>query len=328
MINLALENLIVKPNRISNLNDEAGREIKIRGYNSQYSIPPDLNKKEWFLPVNLIVGDYCPTERYIFLKKHKRTIKLESTWESLQGKIIDYIYGIMIEQIQEYLSHTKIDKLSLVSNFKIFQVNILKNVGAIIRKEKKKLMNNPSEGKILQFLSEINKLLIYEHQLAMSIVNYLISIKGMQINLKAESMLVFPFITKPKIQTTNFGFTSGAEPDFIFDNQIIGDVKTGEWKNSFYYTLAAYALAYENEKRKPINLGIIINPSFSKKRTVPIYTNFEVVALKDPLRKAVIALRDRRIEIIKNKTDKGIPKDRDLCRTCGYYNHCWGAKTV
>ena len=119
----------------------------------------------------------------------------------------------------------------------------------------------------------------------------------------------FPFIPKPKLIAPDLGFSEGAEPDFIYANRVICDVKTGQWRKSFFLTLAAYALAYENENKKPMNLGVVINPVLQSNRNVPLYRNLEIIIIDDRYRKIVKTLRDKKFELMKNAKDPSKPKD-------------------
>lgn len=323
MFNLALQNLAIKPNQISNLNSVANKSIKVRGFDHKSDVPVDLSNPKWFLSINQIVNDYCPTDRFMYLEKIKRTAQREKTWESLVGNIIDDLYAEMITGIISYLRNVELEKLNLFHEFSSYRAEKLSSIDKKIKQEKDSLLKKPNQTIITNFLKDINKIMIYEHQLAHTIVNYVISLKGVDINLKSEVDILFPYTIKPKINPVGIGFTRGQEPDFIFDNQIVGDVKTGEWRQSFLYTLAAYALAYEREKNKPLNLGIVVNPVFNKKRPVPLYTNFRVILIQDYFRNAVLIARDKKLLMIKTKSDPGVAKNESDCVNCGYYKHCW-----
>jgi len=313
------------PQKIEDLRRNAKEEISIRGYDiSRVKINPDLKNKAWFLPVNEIISSYCLTGRYIYLKRFVPDTKIEKTWDSFKGRIIDNLFKDLYETFSAYVQGTKIKEFLVFAMLQEFGKKKLTEIKKQIDKDKKKMISAPKEDDVSEFLEDIRNLLRLETELCSSIIDHKISMKK-DINLKSEVALLFPFIFKVKINASDLGFKEGAEPDFIYRHMAIGDIKTGEWQDFFYLTCAAYALAYEFEHKKDIDIGVILNPIFHKQRTVPLYYNSEMVVIKDKYRKDVLLLRDKKIKLIKDQIDPKTPKNESDCpEGCGYLNYCWG----
>jgi len=326
MFNLVLSDMSIEPKRIDSLDKQADSEITIRGYDpDKVGVPPELRRKEWFLPVNEIVSDYCPTDRYLYLTKIAKK-SAEPTWERFKGKVIDELYPDLFNAFSSYIEQSNLATLQIREAFEGFKKSRLKKIRKSYEKEKEKLMKPPTETEFTDFLDGVGKIIRYEMQLCSAILDFKVSIKK-DIRLKSEFALLFPFVLKPKLIAPELGFSEGQEPDFVYANRVLCDVKTGKWRESFLLTLAAYALAFENENKKPMNLGVVINPVFDKNRNVPLYLNSEIVIIGDEYRKTVKALRDKKLEFMKNAKDPSKPTDDKMCTSCGFHdNFCWRDK--
>ncbi len=323
MFNIALSDMAVEPKKIDKLDNLANSEITVRGYDiEKVGVPADLRRKELYLPVNMIVGDYCPNDRYLYLKKHKPELRPEPTWEVFKGRVVDELYSDLFKELSSYIEKSNSATLQIREELENFKAARIKKTQELFEKEKNKLMNTPTEVEFKSFLTGLSKIIRYEIQLCSAIMDFRVSTKK-DINIKAEFSLLFPFIPKPKLKAPELGFSEGAEPDFIYRNRVICDVKTGQWRDSFLLTLAAYALAYENENKKPMNLGVIINPVLQSNRNVPLY-HAEIIIIEDRYRKIVKTLRDQKLEFMKNAKDPDKPKDEANCVSCGFHNNfCW-----
>jgi CRISPR/Cas system-associated exonuclease Cas4 (RecB family) len=318
---------VLDPKKIEDLDRLADSKITVRGYNVEEVKPgSDLRRTEFFLPVNEIAGDYCPTHRYSYIHKvEKRTPK--STWAGLRGRIVDSTYTGMFEELGRYVSSADLKQLYVIESLSEYAKKAVDSARAEITCRKQDLMDPPTNQKIDKFLEELGKILRYESELCGTLLDYKISSKE-DIRLKSEFVLLFPYNLKCKIRAPDLGFSGSAEPDFIYSNKVIGDVKTGPWRESFRLTLAAYALAYENETRKKMNLGIIVNPVLMDTRTVPLYTCSEIEIIEDVFRKAALANRDQKLTMIKSGSKPPLPERETVCASgpCGYHDECWVAK--
>ena len=318
---------LMNPRKMDKLKELANHRITVRGYNiDQVSVAPELKNKSWFLPVNEIVTDYCPTNRYSYLRKYVSEAKIQLTWESLKGRIIDNLYKDVYKEFLSYTKKTKLKKLYIRKELEKLQEEALEKIKKQIEEVKDKMIKQPKNTEVGKFLQNINNILRFEIELCTAIVDHKISIKK-DINIKSEIELLFPFIFKIKIRAPDLGFSGGLEPDFIYKHLVVGEIKTGEWQEFFKLACAAYALAYEFEHRKNLDLGVVLNPIFNDNRTVPLYYNSDISIIDDSYRKAVLILRDKKISLMREKKDPGIPKIKYDCRAgCGYINYCWGKK--
>ncbi|NVM55788.1 MAG: CRISPR-associated protein Cas4 [Candidatus Helarchaeota archaeon] len=321
MFSIALKDLI-NPRKIDELDRQADSEIKLRGYDLKAKVPSDLKTKEWYLPVNEIVSDFCPSERYFYLRKYRKEVPRQLTWTIFKGRVIDDLYEDLFKKFQKYVSSTHLKQLYIKENLEKYREGKLVLIRDEIEKQKDSMIRKPAAEEIENVLKNIDKLLRFECQICGTILDFKISMKK-DINLKSEVALLFSFTFKPKIYSLDLGFTEGISPDFLYGQRTIGEIKTGVWKDMFNLSCAAYALAYENENQKNMNLMIVLNPSFDINRTVPLYPNLDAGIIHDRYRKAVITLRNRRIELIKKNKDPGLPDDRHSCVNCCYYNFCW-----
>jgi CRISPR/Cas system-associated exonuclease Cas4 (RecB family) len=244
------------------------------------------------------------------------------TWAGLKGRIIDELYVGLFEEIARYVTCTKLDQFYVVENLQQYAGKAVAGVRKEIEQRRPKLRDPPDDQETDGFLKELWKIFRYESQLCGALLDYKISSKK-DIRLKSEFVLLFPFNLKCKIVASDLGFSGSAEPDFIYSSRVVGDIKTGSWRDSFELTLAAYALAYENETRRKMNLGIIVNPALTDSRTVPLHMGSEIRIIEDVVRKAVLVNRDRRLATIRDNVEPPLPEQKDICQPCGYYDDCW-----
>lgn len=318
---------LMNPQKIDKLKELARNKITVRGYNiDQVNVAPELKNNSWFLPINEIVSDYCPTNRYSYLKKYVAETKIQLTWEAFKGRVIDNLYKELFNEFSSYSEKTALKNYSIRDELEKFKNKSLENIKNEIDKAKTKMMKPPETKEVEKFLKNINKLLQFEIELCAAIVDHKISMKK-DINLKSEIKLLFPFIFKTKIRAPDLGFSEGLEPDFIYKLLAVGEIKTGEWREFYNLSCAAYALAYEFEHKRDLDLGVVLYPIFDDKRTVPLYYNSEISIIYDRYRKTVLTLRDKKVGLMKEKRDPGVPESKDECpKGCGYLNYCWGKK--
>ncbi len=132
---------------------------------------------------------------------------------------------------------------------------------------------------------------------------------------------------KPK--PTEIGISSPVEPDFLIaEYEVIGDIKSGtEFKPFHQITCTGYALAYENEKKKDINWGIIYffptrNPSTYVK---PItFAQIYIFPIDDNLRRWFLDFRNQDYDTISKDKPPEFPgvTDRQHCNYCQFNEQC------
>ena len=131
------------------------------------------------------------------------------------------------------------------------------------------------------------KLARYESYLLTSLVHYKIS-RESAITIDGLINEIFPMEINKGIDATQMGFKDKITPDFLLTNPLaIGDLKTGPPGNHYKIALAGYALAYEKQYRKDVDLGFILYFDAKKSLQTP---NFEidVFIVSDTLRNVIV----------------------------------------
>jgi|APSaa5957512535_1039671.scaffolds.fasta_scaffold07575_8 CRISPR/Cas system-associated exonuclease Cas4 (RecB family) len=320
MMKLVLDNLT--SNRIHDLEKSADDKIHIRGYNPKHDVPVDFRNSDWFVPFNHIPIKYCPTDRYSYLHKYDAGAKRQQTWASLSGKILDNAYDQFIKKLHEYLNSTTLKNADIMNDFQSYRSDFIKNATSLIETEKTNIINFPDGTTIKKFNMLLEQTLRYETQMASALLDYRISITK-DMNIKSMPLILFPFVPKPSYTVSSFGITDSAQPDFLFNNKIIIDVKSPPWKEEYLNTLGGYALVYEKMNNQPMNLGMIVTPEFASNRKVPHFFNSEVILIEDRYRNAFLLRRQNLLEQMKSKKDPGKPDSDEKCKSCTYFNHCW-----
>lgn len=309
-------------NRIQQLEKSADDKIHIRGNNPIYDVPVDFRKPDWFVPFNHIPIKYCPTDRYSYLHKYAPNVKRQQTWESMSGKILDEAYDKFIKKLHEYLNTTTLQNIDIMRDFHTYRKDFIADTNSLIKKEQANIINFPDPIVVEKFNMLLEQTLRYETQLASALLDYKISIIK-DISIKSMLLILFPFVPKPAYTVPSFGVSENAQPDFLFDNKIIIDVKSPPWREEYLNTLGGYSLIYEKMNNKHMNLGMIVTPEFADNRNVPHFFNSEIVLIEDKYRRAFLLRRQNLLEQMKSGKDPGIPDSDEKCKSCAYFNHCW-----
>ena len=316
---LAFENTI-DPNRINELAKHADNEIHIRGYHHSCDVPVDFRNTS--LPFNEIPIKYCPTDRYSYLHKYKPDVRRRSSWATLQGHILDDLYSNFVDKLSKYLNTAKLDSVNIISGLQEFNDKFLSDSRSKIHRERDNLMNRPNDSDVKNLERLIEKTLRYETELASALLDYKISVIE-SLHIETISTMLFPIVIKPSYTVRSFGISSTAQPDFLFDNKIIIDIKSPPWNDDYFYTLGGYALIHERNTMQSMDLGMIITPEYHKNRNVPHLFRSEIILIDDRYRKEFLLRRDVLLEKIKQSVDPGVPKTDAKCSSCGYYSYCW-----
>ncbi|MFX0135554.1 MAG: CRISPR-associated protein Cas4 [Candidatus Hodarchaeota archaeon] len=296
------------------------KEILLRGYNPDTWIPPEFS--DITLPVNLLAYNQCPIHRDVYLNRIEK-IPLPESWNRYQGLVIVELYKKL-----HILTMDSVSKMK-VKNFQLYEYLIGKQ-DEIIDEVKKKFHNylrnlNPllAEKQPEEFDKQLRKIIRFEAELSSALIDFQIS-KQMNIRLRSTIEDLFPFNLDLTLSAPRQGFSGPAAPDFIYRHQVVGDIKSGKWKEFFHYTYTAYALAYECDRNSDINYGAILSVEVSLNRPVPLYQQSTIELISDEIRKRFLVIRNRKLEIVYKGEDPGHP-DKALCdpKECGYYFYCW-----
>jgi CRISPR-associated protein Csa1 len=310
----------LKDTYILKLNEEANNIIKSRGYNDSVKVPSELSNPEWFLSVSDIAYSYCPTNRYIYLKKidNKRP---HPTWNSYIGKIIDDLLPDIYNKVFEYSNSKKPKDFNIYNDLFTFFSSEMSKYKDSIKPES--FLFTPESSDIDDLFNDLSKLISYEIIIASIFLNHRIS-NNYDINLSTEVKILFPFDFKLKINALRLGISESAEIDFIYKQSLLGEIKSINWNDFYNVGLAGYALAYEEDRHDDINIGVVMCPLFLKDRHVPMYKNYSnLTVINEVWRKTFLTNRNNRIKIVRDKIDPGRPENNSLCKTCGYYKECW-----
>lgn len=294
--------------------------ITMRGYDERYE--PEAELQGHTLGVHNL-ADYCTNDRYLFISKKMPAVKLTKTWESIQGKIMEEIYFETYNLCKSYIYETSLRNLR-------FNVDLRNSILELVGNKREKITNlesslrrRPRANEIDLFMNKLEILADNEFSLFSTYMQFLIS-KKLNVNRKTEFQSVFNFIFEHPIDGTKVGLGNNLTPDFIFIHKVIGDIKTGKWEDFFRVMVAAYAMAYEASEKCDMNCGIVLNPVFSGSRKVPLYTNSEFFIVSDVLRQAFLAKRNQKLKILKEEKIPDKPPDDSKCKSCGYWDYCWG----
>jgi len=320
MMKLVFDNLI--SNRIQELERNAADKIHVRGYMPDYDVPADFRKLDWFVPFNQIPIKYCPTDRYSYLHKYENDVKLQQTWERFTGTVLDKLYDCFIKKLHAYLNTTTLGTADILNHFQEFHRMVLGDFDSSLESKRPDIINFPEGETVYRFRKLLVMTLRYETQMASALFDYKVSMIK-DLNIRSVPMLMFPFVAKPPYTVTSFGISNNAQPDFLYNNKIMIDVKSPPWNEEYLTTLGGYALIHEKANNKDMNLGMIVTPEFANKRNVPHFFNSEVVLIDDRCRKAFLLRRDSLLEQMKSAQDPGLPESDKRCKSCGYYKHCW-----
>lgn len=311
--------MFLNQNRLLKL-EEKVTQITIRGYDEKYRPEADLSKYK--IGVHLL-ADYCPTSRYIYISKKMPEIALEKTWKALQGRIFEEAYLELYNSVKTYILNTRLRNLD-------FNDLVLSTTDQIVESKRREisrlidsLNRRPRGNEIESFLNKLKVLVEYELLLFSSHMEFLIS-KKYNINLRTEFQTIFGFVLKHTVDGTRIGLAENVTPDFIYLRRVIGDIKTGEWEEFFRVMVAAYAMAYEASEQSDMNCGIVLNPTFMPRRTVPLYRNSSIFVIDDVLRTGFLAKRNQKLKILREENIPQRPPNDSECRDCGYWEFCWG----
>jgi len=320
MFHVKYEQLWAGDEFLSRLEEKAKAEIRTRGYGSAARVDSDLSNPEWFLAINDIAYSYCPTNRYLYFRKieGKRPVP---TWESYKGRVLDELLPEIYRRTLDYSVKTSLRNLRIAEEVQRSLLETIDTYKTDLGSDS--LLNPPSSDEVDEFFDGLQKLCTYEAAMAGALLDYRIS-NLYDINVETEFRMLFPFDFKLKISSPSLGISGSAEVDFLLRESILGEIKSSKWYEFYNVGLAGYALAYEADRKKDVNLGVVVCPLFRRDRNIPIYKNLaNIKIIAEPWRRMFLSKRNRRIELIKKGEDPNKPDDSSDCVGCGFYKECW-----
>jgi CRISPR/Cas system-associated exonuclease Cas4 (RecB family) len=298
--------------------------IKYRGYEKITYPPPDIFGIR--LPVNLIAYNQCKTQRDVFLFVTGQ--RPPESWDRYRGRVIHSLYEEIWRCIAEKVRAGSIDSLDLYGDLDESRNNIVNSVLRKHRSIHNRLRTNYEEedfeklkGKLLE---DIEKVFSFERNLATALVNFEISRLFSQPSGDPLFSKVFCLSLNQNFSAPNLGFSNPVTPDFLYRNNIVGDIKIGPWKDYYYHTITAYALAIEYHTRSSVNCGVVLHVDLERPRSNPIHEATSFEPIDDSMRKKFLMIRDQKLLIARKKIDPGLPENQGNCAGCGYNQICWG----
>jgi len=293
--------------------------ISLRGYNSKTWVPAELSHIK--LAVYAIAYAPCPTSRDTFLSNVQR-VQVPFTWDRYKGKVIDFIYKHVHKTCEEYMRGCSVRTFDLHDELISMADRLIDEAKNEYSDDHDAVTDMPNQSEGSQFYDSLKKIIRFEAGLTATAIDFEIA-RNASASPRHIFSEHFDFNTDFPLNPQHQGFSSPATPDFIFRHKVIGDIKSGPWKQFFEYTAIAYALAYEDDIGQDMDYGVILNVELPTRRRVPVHYEVKIEHLDDRKRERFVALRNRKLEIINSKQDPGKPA-RDKCAPdCPFLSHCW-----
>lgn len=279
------------------------------------------------LPVNLVANNYCPTDRDVYLHSTGRGGNHHSTWASLSGR---YYEGFLFD-FHNY-SKAQVTKRgkerdnssydlykSLTRHYRSKIKNIISDLQAL--KATHKFIKDVRLQEIEPLLKKLGR---FETIATCYLLDLTVARAGASVNLSRQFAYLFPLDLRYEIDSiaSDLGLTTAAQPDFVFDRRIIGDIKSGQYKEFWKITLAAYALAYESATGRDMNFGLIYHVFDKRRFNVPDHNRTTILLISNELRLAFVKQRNRKFEIFSSHSDPGLADRQRDCKNCVYFKEC------
>lgn len=271
---------------------EVGVNPELRGWNwHQAPLKPYYDEKA---PMYAVCSKYCPTDRDIYLSQVKR-VKPELNYDVTLGKIL---HGVVSDSIQSLISGEPIEFDSWWE--KIRWEGLFGDREAL--KDKARLV-----WQYVTDLCQARTLQVASEQPYMA-----------KRDMLATSM---PFLIEHKISGALLGLSDILSLDcYDYLHSIMFDLKV-ESKREDWHRLSpvGYAIVFESVHEVPIDVCCTLYVSFRDGR---VLVSKDLFFANNDLRSWWVEERDRKLEIIAQKKDPGMP---NVCsENCIYRKSCRG----
>ncbi len=291
---------------------------ELRGWSDSGEMKPpsdDIN-----LPIYIVASRYCPTARDVYLQYILKK-KIEVTYPLIVGRLYHSVMAEVVPLAKKYIYHNGIGSDFNLLNYMISSAE--PTINNIIEKniqDVKRLV--PDIDRVKSYM--LNLWNFQSIQIVASVD--LVLSKFQYIDSDALVAKAIPLTVEQRIDGSRIGLSKNLSVDAMqIPQTVVMDVKTGKPHDFHALTVAGYALAYESEFKKPINLGCIVYPRFIKNKSVP-YIEKKPFLLNDALRKKFIKERNEKTGIIIAESDPGVADeviDKGSCPlSCGFFNFC------
>lgn len=300
----------------------------LRGYN--FMFPADLRAEP--ISVSLLATSYCPVDRNVYIERVLGAAgRTTEEWPRVAGREIHRLLQQLHAFLQQYVAdfasqHRSLRNLDVCGALTAFSNQYIGEV-----REGLLASGYHPGGEVNSLVLHLQQIAAFEAITAAALLNYHIAATGMGARSLRQTMdTVFDFrAIEQELHARWLGLTEPVTPDFLYRRRIIGDIKTGEVDagpgGMFELCCTAYAMAWEQEYREPIDWGIILHVSHDRHRrkNVPIYKDSQIFPLDTTARLRLLEKLEQKLRLIRDGQDPGYPGDREGCRDCVYEAVCY-----
>jgi CRISPR/Cas system-associated exonuclease Cas4 (RecB family) len=308
-----------------NVHDRKGEALEtptLRGYKTETWAPAEYQHAGIALSVSQIAYSPCPTYRDLFFEKVEG-IPRPMTWPRIVGAAIDQTYKLIHDKALKYCETTSARNFALLDYFSKHASEWSGQIRDAIQKQVEELESKPSSKEQQRLATCLSKIMRFEIGTISGLVERELA-RMPSLSPRQIFNQHFDFQTDFQIDSIKHGFTSPATPDFFYHNRVLGDIKSGQWEPYYAYTMVAYALAFEEEQKRDVDLAAILVVSCPPSRPVPSYHKSRIEFLDDRHRKRFLAIRDRKLQIVAEGRDPGrAARQEDCDPNCPYWSRCW-----
>lgn len=268
------------------------------------------------LPIYAVAAKYCSSGRDAYLRFVKH-LKPEISLAMIEGTLYHSVLSEIVEYSRKYIFMKDVDSKFNIAQYLFFRgkevIDKILNTDDV----KKGLKNGLIKTKDLEEIkNNLEKLWNYEATLISASVSFYIS-KHPFINKDTLSTRALPIVVEQKLDGNKLGLSSNLSTDAVHlpGRTVVIDVKTGHKTDFHRLTTTGYALVLESIEQKPVDVGVIIYPTFSKNRSVP-NIEMDVHPITDKLRKEFIEERNKKLKIVAEKIDPLHEDGKEWCKGC------------
>lgn len=276
---------------------ERGIEEELRGWNWHSSpVKPYYESK---IPMYLVCSQYCPTHRDVYLKL------VENVRERFNYRVSQ---GIGMHKLVEFLISSYQDGKEV--EFEKWW------------EEKSKNISDPS------WVEPMRRRAIKIWELVETQIKYqLIKRKSEQPYSNKRDILAtaIPLLVGHRVSGELLGLSGLLTVDaYDYLRNIVFDLKVSDEEKDWYRLYpTGYAMVLESIYEVPIDIGVVVYLRFN--RDDEPYVKKDMFFIDDDLRSWWIEERDKKLKIVAERLDPGLPKKCE--ETCIYYHYCRGEGT-
>lgn len=300
---------------------DAINNISLRGYfnKTPITVPADfitVLKDGTLKPLSVdsITNIFCPTKRDLYMSRVlNKGGKIN--WGRRTGQVVD-------DFIKGFTEKFKNDStIARIKRYQCFLQKSSKYISAFSRKKVwvdlskfKSTPVNPDEDqnwllRTLDYALRRELMILRVSKILSRSDSKKIDIQKMSLNPNSKIL----------------GISSPSTPDFVIPKiSVIGDIKTGiEFKHHFRLAVAGYALAYENQFKRDMNLGIVY--FFPTRQKDISFAHLHIFVIDDVLRNNFLQMRNEALAtIMDSKKRQPAFASRDECRnlSCKFIDEC------